>query len=44
MVNYVRVSGGGMDYVEFIEIVYDFVQVSYGELLKIFFFVGYDFI
>nr|WP_228024010.1 peptide-methionine (S)-S-oxide reductase MsrA [Synechocystis salina] len=40
--NYARVSGGGTDHAESIEIVYDPAQVSYGELLKIFFSVGHD--
>jgi len=40
--NYPRVSGGGTDHAESIEIVYDPAQVSYGELLKIFFSVGHD--
>lgn len=40
--NYSRVSGGGTDHAESIEILYDPDQVSYGELLKIFFSVGHD--
>ena len=40
--NYSRVSGGGTDHAESIQIVYDPAQVSYGELLKIFFSVGHD--
>lgn len=40
--NYARVSGGGTDHAESIEITYDPAQVSYGELLKIFFSVGHD--
>jgi peptide-methionine (S)-S-oxide reductase len=40
--NYSRVSGGGTDHAESIEIIYDPSQVSYGELLKIFFSVGHD--
>ncbi|MFM1842324.1 MAG: Peptide methionine sulfoxide reductase MsrA [Cyanobacteriota bacterium] len=40
--NYPRVSGGGTDHAESIQIVYDPAQVSYGELLKIFFSVGHD--
>ncbi|MGA1621452.1 MAG: peptide-methionine (S)-S-oxide reductase MsrA, partial [Synechocystis sp.] len=39
---YPRVSGGGTDHAESIQIVYDPSQVSYGELLKIFFSVGHD--
>lgn len=34
--------GGGTDHAESIQIVYDPSQVSYGELLKIFFSVGHD--
>jgi peptide-methionine (S)-S-oxide reductase len=40
--NYPRVSGGGTDHAESIQITYDPSQVSYGELLKIFFSVGHD--
>ncbi|WP_353674859.1 peptide-methionine (S)-S-oxide reductase MsrA [Synechocystis sp. LKSZ1] len=40
--NYPRVSGGGTDHAESIQITYDPSQVSYGELLKIFFAVGHD--
>jgi peptide-methionine (S)-S-oxide reductase len=40
--NYPRVSGGGTDHAESIQITYDPRQVSYGELLKIFFAVGHD--
>ncbi|MEY2983490.1 MAG: Peptide methionine sulfoxide reductase MsrA, partial [Cyanobacteriota bacterium] len=40
--SYPRVSGGGTDHAESIQIVYDPSQVSYGELLKIFFSVGHD--
>jgi peptide-methionine (S)-S-oxide reductase len=40
--NYPRVSGGGTDHAESIQIVYDPAQVSYGELLKIFLSVGHD--
>ncbi len=39
---YLRVSGGGTDHAEAIEITYDSSQVTYGELLKIFFSVGHD--
>lgn len=40
--NYPQVSGGGTDHAESIQITYDPSQVSYGELLKIFFSVGHD--
>ena len=40
--NYDRVSGGGTEHAEAVEITYDPTQVSYGQLLKIFFAVAHD--
>jgi len=40
--NYNRVSGGGTEHAEAVQIAYDPNQVTYGQLLKIFFAVAHD--
>jgi len=40
--NYNRVSGGGTEHAEAVRIAYDPNQVTYGQLLKIFFAVAHD--
>ena len=40
--NYERVSGGGTDHAEAVQITFDPTKVTYGQLLKIFFAVAHD--
>ena len=40
--NYKRVSGGGTEHAEAVEVTYDPKEVSYGQLLKVFFSVAHD--
>ncbi len=40
--NYERVSGGGTDHAEAVKITYDPAQISYGQLLKVYFAVAHD--
>ncbi|MFM7426909.1 MAG: peptide-methionine (S)-S-oxide reductase MsrA [Elainella sp.] len=40
--HYERVSGGGTDHAEAVKITYDPAQISYGQLLKVYFSVAHD--